>query len=164
MTAERIGKGRRIAAVSCVAGLMAGCSSAPETGKSGEPSSRPSMVVLAIDTGPREVTGPIQGLLRCEDKGPPLPPCLADDVALAEAVLACGPVEATIDRGSSHRLFVHFPAHLSEPSPGMPADLDIVRCVQGRVGFSFSAGVATDPSGILEGDPAPFEALHSKRP
>jgi hypothetical protein len=123
-----------------------------------------SIIVLAVQTGPGVSEGPIQGQAPCEgDLGRMIPPCLADDVELARAVLSCGPVEATIDRGASHRLFVHFRARLSERFPGMPADIDIVRCVRSRVGFAFSAGVAKDDSGILDATPAPFEILHSKR-
>lgn len=147
-----------------LAGLIAGCSPAPQKGGPGEPAPARSLVVLAVDTGPRSMPGPIQGGVRCGDEDmPPGPPCLAEDITLAGAVLACGPVEATIDRGASHRLLVRFPAGLSGRFAGMPADVDIVRCVQSRVGFSFSAGIATDAEEV-EGDPVPFEALHSKRP
>ena len=91
-------------------------------------------------------------------------PCLPDDLTLAEALLSCGPAEATIDRGASHRLFVHFPARIHDRFPALPTDVEIVRCVRSRVGFSFEAGVAAGPSAIMDADPAPFAALHSKRP
>jgi hypothetical protein len=147
-----------------LAGLIAGCS--PESPKSDSADSTPApgFVLLSVDSGQRAAPGPIRGGLRCDDEAmPPSRPCLAEDLTLAEAVLACGPVEATIDRGAGHRLLVRFPAGLSRRFAGMPADVEIVRCVQSRVGFSFSAGIATDPEAV-EGNPAPFEALHSRLP
>lgn len=145
-----------------LAGSIAGCSAAPRESGSGKPTR--ALVVLSVETGPASRPGPIEGRLRCEDEGmPPVAPCLAEDITLAGAVLACGPVEATIDRGWSHKLLVKFPSGLSRRFPGMPADLDIVRCVQSRVGFGFSAGIAAGADGAPVGDPRPFQSLHSRR-
>lgn len=162
MKLERIGAGPRGVAILCAAGLVAACSPAPKAGAP-EPGTR--IVILSVETGPRARPGPIQGGVQCGDEDmPPSPPCLPDDMPLAEAVLACGPVQATIDRGASHRLLVKFPAGMSERFPALPADVDIVRCVRSRVDFSFSAGLATDSDEVLDGDPAPFQILHSKQP
>lgn len=154
----------RVALPLLLAGLLAGCcSEAPP--KSESPDSAPvqSFVELAVDTGPGSTPGPIQGRVRCGDEDlPPAPPCLAGDLTLAEAVLACGPVEATVDRGTSHRLLVRFPAGLGARFPAMPSDLEIVRCVQARVGFSFAAGIAAGPDAIADSNPTPFAALHSR--
>lgn len=121
--------------------------------------------MLAAPAGVRDSPGPIQGNVRCGDEDmPPQAPCLVEDLTLARAVLACGPTEATIDRGASHYALVKFPAGLRERFPSMPTDLEIVRCVQSRVGFSFSAGLAIDGEETLHGDQAPFETLHSRPP
>lgn len=162
MTVERIGEAHRRVAMVCAAGLAAACSAAPEASA---PPPGKRIVILSVATAPDARPGPIRGQVRCGDEAlPALPPCLADDMPLAEAVLACGPVEATIDRGASHYRRVKFPAGLSDRFPGFPADVDIVRCVQGRVGFAFSAGLATDSEDALDADPAPFRRLHSNRP
>jgi len=159
MKLERIGAGLRQVAILCAAGLAAACSSGEQ------PASGKSIVLLSVETGPGARPGSIRGEVRCGDEDMPAPPpCLPDDLPLAEAVLACGPVQATIDRGASHRLLVKFPAGTSERFPALPADVDIVRCVRSRVGFSFSAGLATDSDEVLEGNPAPFRILHSGRP
>jgi hypothetical protein len=118
------------------------------------------VVVLSIAMGPGPAVDPIPGGLRCESEIDIL--CVADSIRLAEAVLHCGPVEATIYR-ANHVHFVSFPSGLDRRFPqGMPSDLDIVRCVQSRVGFGFSAGIHRDPDpdGWLDADPRPFEALH----
>lgn len=146
-----------------LAGLAAGCSPS-RSSEAGEPAKDRTFVILSVTTGPEASPGPIQGSVKCGGDGLlPVPPCLEDDLALAQAVLGCGPVQATIDRGQSHRLRVHFPARLSDRFPDMPGDLEIVRCVQRRVGFAFSAGDATDPE-TLEADGARFAALHARRP
>lgn len=148
-----------------LAGSIAGCPAAPQKSGSGDSEPAQALVVLSVETGPGSRPGPIEGRLRCGDEGmPPAPPCLPEDITLAGAVLDCGPVEATIDRGVSHNLLVRFPSGLGRRFPGMPADLDIVRCVQSRVGFGFSAGIATGADGAPGGDPGPFESLHSKGP
>lgn len=121
------------------------------------------MVVLVAPSGVRDAPGQIQGRVRCGDADmPPGPPCMAEDLILARAVLDCGPVEATIDRGANHVQIVKFPAGLHARFPSIPADLEIVRCVRGRIGFSFSAGLATEGQEDLLGDERPFEPLHSK--
>jgi len=140
--------------------MLASCSAAPRAREASE--SRRSIVLLAAPAGPRDFAGPIQGTVRCDEAMPAEAPCLAEDLTLAQAVLACGPVEATIDRGTSHYRLVSFPAGLRERFPAMSSDLDIVRCVQGRVGFSFSAVLAAEGAEALDGDSAPFETLHSK--
>lgn len=158
---EDIGKGLCGAAIVWAAAFVASCSEA-----SREPASPPtprSMVVLVAPSGVRDAPGPIQGTVRCGDGDMPAePPCMAEDLTLARAVLDCGPVEATIDRGASHVQIVKFPAGLHARFPSIPADLEVVRCVRGRVGFSFSAGLATEGREDLHGDETPFEALHSK--
>jgi hypothetical protein len=87
---------------------------------------------------------------------------LADDVPLAEAVLQCGPEQVTIDRGTSHRSLVYFPAGLHERFPSLPNDPEIVECVKGRVGFSFHAFITDDPRGLESENEEPFVPLHSR--
>lgn len=160
----RNGKGLAAVAIVWSAGSVASCSEGPGKDESDLAGLRGS-IVLAVSTPQKAFPGPIQGKVRCEgDLGFLVEPCLAEDLTLARAVLSCGPTEATIDRGQTHHLVVRFPARLSERFPGMPADLDIVRCVQSRVGFSFFAGAATGDEANLYEDQAPFQSLHSKRP
>jgi hypothetical protein len=119
-------------------------------------------VVLSIWDGPADYPrAPIQGSIPCTNPPELDPLCAQDDGRLAEAVLQCGSLEATIDRSTSHVRYVHFPAGLHERFRAIPADLDIVRCVRGRVGFRFAAGIARDRSALEGADRRPFTSLHA---
>lgn len=118
--------------------------------------------MLSVDHGPQD-SEPIRGAVACDSAVPVSGPCLADDLPLAQAVLQCGPVQVTMDRGTSHRTMVYFPAGMKERVPAMPTDLDIVRCVQSRIGFAFRAALANGPPGAAEADETPFSPLHRRR-
>ena len=144
-----------------VAALAASACGGPAPEKADAPAPRP-VVVLSIWDGPREVpSAPIQGTLACTSPIDLDPLCIGDDLRLAETVLQCGSPEATIDRSWSHVRYVHFPAGLHERFEAIPSDLDIVRCVRGRVGFRFAAGIARDSTELVEADRQPFTALHA---
>lgn len=147
----------------CFGGLtlavLAGCAHQSTSSQAQE---QQRMVVLTLTdlTG-----GPIKGLVACEQKrGSPMiyGPCLADATTLAQAVLYCGPVEVGIYKGTSHVSYVHFPSK----QPYMPKDVDVVSCVQQRVGFRFAAGIADLPpwhvDAMSEPDDHLFRSLHSK--
>jgi hypothetical protein len=141
----------------------ASCSrSAPE--KTEAPAARPVVVLSIWDGPPESPRAPIQGSVACIDRPLFDPLCMEDDGRLAEAVLQCGSLEVTIDRGSSHVRHVHFPAGLHERFDAIPADLDIVRCVRGQIGFRFAAGIARDRSSLEGADRRPFESLHAPEP
>lgn len=150
---------------------LAGCGpppAGPERNDAGTAPAAPAggVVVLALLTGPEGPSAaPIQGSVRCEAGVDPL--CDPDETLLARAVLDCGSPRVTIDRSTDHVRFVYFPAGLHERFPrAIPADLDIVRCVRGRVGMRFSAGLAgdDDPDRLLDADDRPFRSLHAPRP
>ena len=120
---------------------------------------RQPLVVLSL-TDPSG--GPIKGLVSCEDKDARAlmdEPCLADATTLARSVLLCGPIQASIDMGGSHVSYVYFPSSLRD----MPKDIDVVRCVQRRVGFRFAAGISSVPPADLDASPDDqlFKSLHS---
>jgi hypothetical protein len=152
--------------------LLAGCGSPPADAERngagiGTPAaSPPRVVVLAVMTGPEgAAAAPIQGTVPCDAGVDPL--CNPDDGLLAQAVLQCGSPRVSIDRSTSHVAFVYFPAGLHDRFPrAIPTDLDIVRCVRGRTGTRFSAGLASDddPERLLDADDRPFRSLHAPRP
>ena len=117
--------------------------------------------MLWITEGPETFLDSIRGTIACNAPPELDPLCVPDDARLAEAVLQCGSPEVTIDRGYSHVRFIHFPAGLHARFNAIPSDVDIVRCVQGRVGFRFSAGLGTDPASLPGADQRPFAALHT---
>lgn len=80
---------------------------------------------------------------------------------LADAVFFCGPTFVTIDTSWTHTSFVSFPS----AKGGRQSNLEIVRCVQGHVGFAFSAGLGPElkPGETSELDYTPFSSLQSKR-
>ena len=142
--------------------LLSGCGGDDAPGNATSGVVQPSSVVLTVEMGAGPTRGPIQGSVRCGADAPPVAgPCLPADLPLAEAVLACGPVQVAIDRGTSHLGIVRFAAGLHRRFPGIPPDLEIVRCVQQRVGFPFTAGLATDPAEAIELDQRPFASLHA---
>jgi hypothetical protein len=160
---DRLHKSARLALIVLLP--LAGCGSAERNGATAAaPAGR--VVVLALLTGPEGTAGaPIHGTVPCETGIDPL--CNPDDGLLAEAVLQCGGPRVTIDRSTSHVAFVYFPAGLHERFPrAIPSDLDIVRCVRGRVGMRFSAGLADDddPDRLMDADERPFRSLHAPRP
>ena len=124
-------------------------------------------VVLSVDIGlldgPIAVDGPIRGRLACSDTDKAtLGVCMPSDLPLAEAVLSCGPVQVTVDRGFDHRAQVYFSANQHERFSSIPTDLEIVRCVQGQVGFGFRAYISDGPPGGLVEDERPFVSLRSR--
>ena len=143
---------------------LAGCGSAERNGAAAAtPPSR--VVVLALSVGPEVSVAPIQGSVPCETGVDPL--CDPDESLLARAVLDCGSPRVTIDRSTDHLRFVYFPSGLHDRFPrAIPSDLDIVRCVRGRVGMQFSAGLADDddPERLIDADQRPFRSLHAPRP
>lgn len=151
-----------LVAVFCTLGSLTGYFS--KAFKSKDISPQPENVVLSITdlTG-----GVIQGTVRCTDNlGRALvnDACLPWEQTLADAVFSCGPSIVTIDRSWTHVKYVSFPV---KSYPEEPTNLEVVRCVQSKVGFGFSAttGLAGIP-GETPGnwDDAPFRALHSSRP
>ena len=142
------------------AASLAGCSSKP-TVATENPTA--GLVVLGIDDN---LSGPIQGHAQCkDDKGRPAmrPECLASYDILMGAVFSCGPSKVTVDRSWTHSEYVSFPTNWA---PANPSSLDVVRCIQRKVGFPFSAVIApaTEPGEFpAEGDDAPFAALHSRK-
>lgn len=142
--------------------LLSGCGGRDAPGNSTGGIVQPPSVVLTVELGEGPTRSPIRGTVRCGADAPPVAgPCLPADIPLAEAVLACGPVEVAIDRGTSHVGIVRFASGLHRRFPGIPPDLEIVRCVQQRVGFPFTAGIAADPSEAVELDQRPFASLHA---
>lgn len=110
--------------------------------------------------------GAIKGTARCTDKAGRMlmrEECLPSERALTEAVLACGPSIATIDLSWNHSIYVAFPTNWR---PDKPSVLEVVRCVQSKVGFAFSAMVGTEPrpGESPQGDNTAFLSLHSPRP
>jgi hypothetical protein len=107
--------------------------------------------------------GPIAGGVLCQDgAGRQMlsDQCLSSPQILEEAVLACGPSIMMIDQSWTHSWSVAFPV---DWKPGKPSALDVVRCVQGHIGFAFSAVIAPPPKlGEVPGaggDPKPFLPL-----
>ena len=137
--------------------VLASCENQPQTfTKLHEP-----LVVLSLTdfTG-----GPIKGLVTCENKrGAALmdEPCLPDATTLARSALLCGPTRVSIEMGSSHISYIYFPSELRD----MPKDIDVVRCVQRRVGVRFAAARSAvpplDPDASF--DDQPFRTLHSQQ-
>jgi len=78
---------------------------------------------------------------------------------MLDAVSICGPSILTIDKSWLHSWSVAFPL---EWKPGKPSPVDVVRCVQKQLGFSFSAsiGEAIKPGQAPgEGDASLFKGL-----
>jgi hypothetical protein len=148
---------------------LAGCGSAERNGAA-RAAAPARVVVLALSVGPEvSPVAPIQGSVPCETGVDPL--CDPDESLLGRAVLDCGSLRVTIDRSTDHLRFVYFPSGLHERFPrAIPSDLDIVRCVRGRVGMRFSAGLADDPQRaedagrLMDADERPFRSLHAPRP
>lgn len=141
-------------------GAVVACSQPSQT--PGNPS-QGKYVVLSMT----EFTGGnIAGLVSCEDdKGQIIisDQCVASAPYLAEVVALCGPLVVTIDRSMLHGEAVSFPIDLR---PEAPSSLEVVRCVQRKVGFSFSAAIAParkdgEPPSIYDGNENPFASLHS---
>ncbi len=141
---------------------LAGCNREPHAAPS-----TPRYVVLSIT----EFTGgKIPGAVRCKDsKGKYLPDpaglCLPSAPILADAVWHCGADIVTIDRSWTHVDYVYFPIYARSEAP---SSLEVVRCVQQGVGFSFSAAIAPIgkdgwPPSALDGDEAPFASLYSPK-
>lgn len=110
--------------------------------------------------------GNIAGLVSCEDdKGQIIisDQCVASAPYLAEVVALCGPLVVTIDRSMLHGEAVSFPI---DSRPDAPSSFEVVRCVQRKVGFSFSAAIAParkdgEPPSIHDGNESAFASLHS---
>jgi len=142
--------------------LLAGCNRKPHTAPP-----TPSYVVLSIT---EFSGGEIAGAVLCEDdKGKPLPDpagqCTPAADVLADAVWHCGGDIVTIDRSWTYVDYVYFPI---DARPEAPASLEVVRCIQRGVGFSFSAVIAPTrkdgrPPSTLDGDETPFASLHSSK-
>jgi hypothetical protein len=148
-------------AAACGLISLTACSS-PSTQDQGA-SAKHKSVVLSIT----ELTGgAINGTAQCKDKAGRMlmrDECLPSERALTDAVLACGPSIATIDLSWSHTRYVAFPTNWR---PDNPSSLEVVRCVQSKVGFAFSAMVSDGPrpDEPPEGDRTAFLSLHSPRP
>jgi len=140
--------------------LLAGCSPKPMVSTE---NATAKLVVLGIDDN---LSGPIQGHAQCkDDNGRPVmkPQCLASYDILLGAVFSCGPSKVTVDRSWTHSEYVSFPTNWA---PGNPSSLDAVKCIQSKVGFPFSAVIAsaTEPGEFpAAGDDAPFRVLHSRK-
>jgi len=139
---------------------LAACGQVPPATENMADPSDGRAVLLTISHGRDPAIDPIHGAVVCEGELDPL--CVGTPVRLAEAVLLCGPDQGTIDQGWTHVDHVHFPAGLHERFPQLPTDLDIVRCVQGRVGFRFSAAIIANVDTHEGLDQRPFRALHAE--
>ena len=149
--------------VLCAALLGLGCSQAEPSTSTNQAPAAEKFVVIETDHGHATVVGgPIKGSVACSQAEPPSGVCLAHDLPLAEAVLNCGPVQVTVDRRTSHQSIVYFSAGMHERFPSIPPDLDIVRCVQQQIGFSFRAYISDDPTEVGARDQRPFVSLHSR--
>jgi len=86
--------------------------------------------------------------------------CLPGGENLMSAVQSCGPEMVTLDTSQLHYVSVSFP---TAPQDG-PRDFDVVRCVQSKVGYRFSAFNAKGPGteAGLNGDQKAFAALYSE--
>ncbi len=87
-------------------------------------------------------------------------PCLPGGENLMSAVQSCGPAMVTLDTSQLHYVSVSFPA----ASRDGPRDFDVVRCVQSKVGYRFSAFNAKEPGteAGLGGDQKAFASLYSE--
>jgi hypothetical protein len=76
-----------------------------------------------------------------------------------QAVQSCGPEMVTLDTSGMHYQSVSFPVKLRATPPA----IDVVRCVQSKVGYRFSAFIAQGPGTEegLAGDDKAFVALQS---
>lgn len=139
-------------------GFLASCSLGPAQAQ--DASARKEVVVLSIVdlTG-----GAINGTARCTDEAGRMlmkNECMPSEKALIEAVFACGPKIATIDLSWTHAKYVSFP---TDWRPGSPSNLEVVRCVQSKVGFAFSAMISTDTKQDErpDGNDTAFLSLHT---
>ena len=154
MRSELVAAVHRLSVGTLVA--LAGCDN-PSTNRPAE--QQPPLVVLSIT----EFTGgPIKGSVACQDKDGRVlmdEACLPDATTLARSVLLCGPTQVTVDVGTLHETYAYFPSHLRET----PTDLDVVKCVQRRVGFPFRAGISSVPPSHPRFNPASemFSSLHA---
>ena len=84
-----------------------------------------------------------------------------DDLAIADAALACGSPTVTVNRSYSHVAYVSFPSASSFNNDGFirPSDFEIIKCVQRRVSVPFRPGIADTDEGIVGADFSPFQAL-----
>ena len=146
-----------------VCGLLALAACSPLSTQDQEASTAHAAVVLSITdlTG-----GSIKGAVKCTDEaGRALMSyeCFPSEYTLQRTIFSCGPSIATIDQSWTHNTYVTFPANWG---PGKPSSLEVVRCIQSKVGFAFSATMGTTPmpGDNPEGDGTIFQSLHSTRP
>lgn len=138
---------------------LAACSPKPTQNKDDTTSNKYLVLSLTEFTG-----GMIKGKIECSDsKGRFImnDECMPSDQTLGEAAFACGPSIVSIDRSWTHVKYVSFPVNWR---PGNPSSLEVVKCIQSKIGFTFSAhiGAAPTPGGSPEkGDNTPFLSLHS---
>ena len=138
---------------------IASCS--PEEARPARDQSQDKWVVLSIT----EFTGGmIKGSVPCtDDAGREIltGPCFSTADILMSAVFGCGPSIVTIDRSWTHTEFVSFPVNQQSEQP---SDLEVVQCVQRKVGFRFSAAIGEAPKlGEHPGtDSSPFAPLQSE--
>ena len=131
---------------------LVSCASEPQVERQSSQHIDYVVLTMASLTG-----GSIQGSVACRD--PMEFACLPAGINLMQAVQSCGPEMVTLDTSAMHYQSVSFPAKW----PGTPPAVDVVQCVQSKVGLRFSAfiaqGLGTEAG--LAGDDKAFVGLHS---
>jgi hypothetical protein len=139
------------------------CASVAACGGADLQAKQPDAAVVALSiSGRGGIYDEIYGTAPCPEAATGFH-CVQDSFKLLQAVLACGPTSATIDRSMTHVEYVYFPADLHSKVPIVPEDKQIVACVRDRVNFRFSAGVAADPAQLPRQDHRQFESLYAKK-
>lgn len=130
---------------------LASCTSEPQVERQRGENTDYVTLTMASLTG-----GSIKGSVECRNA---TDACLPAGINLMQAVQSCGPEMVTLDTSAMHYQSVSFPAKW----PATPPAIDVVRCVQSKVGYRFSAFIAQGPGTEegLAGDDKEFVALQS---